>query len=842
MSGFTRFGVKEIRELRNGNQKHPFPHQLEAFSALAKTFPTPISGYKGTLLVLPTGAGKTFTAVNWICRNIVSKGTKVLWLAQSSYLLDQAARAFHNEIHSITGRDSINIRVVSSSEQHSNAGSIVPSDDVIICTTQTAIRAYATEAKDINGNKLLTPFKQYLNLLSEDELFVVVDEAHHTPAYGCRNLLTSLRDTMQNLYILGLTATPYHSDKRISGWLRNIYDQWICYQADMNVLQTNSILSVPKYIEKQTGIEFEVDDKLYKRLTSKHKDLPEYIIEKLANDASRNNYIVSDYINNKEAYGKTIIFADRWFQCEYIVEKLKSQGVRANAVYSKIENSDALFKDGRGRRGNKDNEEIMQDFRNGEYDVIVNVKMLTEGVDVPDVKTVMITRQTTSPILFTQMVGRALRGKKAGGGEGKDFANIVLFMDHWKRLLPFVSTEPKGGIEDIRPDRQGRSPYDTISIQLVKKVSEDITYEIVGTEPYLSLIPVGWYATEYTASIEESGNEEYIACMESLVIYDFNHQKYEALIENLLLGNLENWADERLEDEELMPTVISYANQFFIEDDNLDGNLNANIINLIRHIAQNGTRPEFVNFNQRNVYDLDKIAEELIDTSPRECNIRLKNLFNNEGRLWKILYGGNFNYFKKAFDNAINRILNGYGSEFSSLPPVDSDDSTILTEEIKQQVLKRDNYQCLCCGKERRRGVSLEIDHILPVTMGGKNVPSNLQTLCKQCNGIKGVNEIDYHSIISPLRAPKEMVLFDCTNTDDMDNFIARVVNHIYHCRAFCSLVYSTRKNGRYYNTWQIDLYNGNNPEWIEKYIPELLEYINHELGWDNVKDIVVKG
>jgi hypothetical protein len=49
------------------------------------------------------------------------------------------------------------------------------------------------------------------------------------------------------------------------------------HQADINVLQTNRILSVPKYIEKQTGREYQVDDKLYKRLTSKHKDLPDYI-------------------------------------------------------------------------------------------------------------------------------------------------------------------------------------------------------------------------------------------------------------------------------------------------------------------------------------------------------------------------------------------------------------------------------------------------------------------------------------------------------------------------------------------------------------------------------------
>ena len=41
--------------------------------------------------------------------------------------------------------------------------------------------------------------------------------------------------------------------------------------------------------------------------------------------------------------------------------------------------------------------------------------MLTEGTDVPDVDTVFLTRQTTSKILLTQMIGRALRGPKFGG-------------------------------------------------------------------------------------------------------------------------------------------------------------------------------------------------------------------------------------------------------------------------------------------------------------------------------------------------------------------------------------------------------------------------------------------
>lgn len=281
-----------------------------------------------------------------------------------------------------------------------------------------------------------------------------------------------------------------------------------------------------------------------------------------------------------------------------------------------------------------------------------------------------------------------------------------------------------------------------------------------------------------------------------------------------------------------------FAVKFFTQENDIDGNLHRKIVKLIRHIAQNGTITEFVNFNQRNLYDLDQLAEQLIDTTARECQIHLKNLFNNEGLLWKVLYGGNFNYFKKAFDNAINRILTVDVEPILTDPPKPVN---TLTDEIKQQVFMRDNHQCLCCGKERRRGVSLEVDHIVPVAMGGKNVPSNLQTLCKHCNGIKGVNKIDYRAIVSPLSLPKEMILFDFPNSDYIENYIARVVNHIYHCRAFCSLEYSQRRNGKHYETWVINLYNGNNPQWLEQYSAELLEHINNELFWDNVKKIIIR-
>ena len=493
MSGYYEVNIKELQK-NNAKVREPFEHQKMAFRNMNKLFTFPISGYKGSLLVLPTGGGKTFTSVNWICQNVVSRNIKVLWLAPSLYLLEQAEKTFNEELICTPNRDFVNMRIVSSSSSHCNSGSIKPSDDILICTTQSAIKAYNSEGLlDSHGNLAKTPFKKFIDSVRDNELFIVVDEAHHAPAYGCRNLLLDLRSYIKNLYILGLTATPVHNDERISGWLWKIFNEGIeregiCYEADKTLLESQNILTPPKFIEKKTNMEFEVDDKVYKNITLKHKDLPENIIDELASKQGRNDLIVSDYLNNKDEYGKTLIFADRWFQCEYIVNALNKNGVKANCVYSKISKS-LNANDSAGRRNNKDNEEILKDFRNNKYDVIVNVKMLTEGVDVPDVKTIMVTRQTTSPILFTQMVGRALRGKLVGGGD-KDYANIVLFTDKWTRLMPFI----KGGTEDIKPIRIQRNPLEYISIKMVQLACDDIEFKKYSDVDFIEFIPLGWFS------------------------------------------------------------------------------------------------------------------------------------------------------------------------------------------------------------------------------------------------------------------------------------------------------------------------------------------------------------
>lgn len=58
----------------------------------------------------------------------------------------------------------------------------------------------------------------------------------------------------------------------------------------------------------------------------------------------------------------------------------------------------------------------------------------------------------------------------------------------------------------------------------------------------------------------------------------------------------------------------------------------------------------------------------------------------------------------------------------------------IMNDDIRYNVLKRDNYSCQICGATAKDGAKLHVDHIIPVSKGGKTVMNNLQTLCERCN------------------------------------------------------------------------------------------------------------
>lgn len=61
-----------------------------------------------------------------------------------------------------------------------------------------------------------------------------------------------------------------------------------------------------------------------------------------------------------------------------------------------------------------------------------------------------------------------------------------------------------------------------------------------------------------------------------------------------------------------------------------------------------------------------------------------------------------------------------------------------VTRQMRYEVLRRDRFKCVKCGRSAKDGVRLHVDHIVPVSRGGKSVMNNLQTLCEDCNCGKG--------------------------------------------------------------------------------------------------------
>jgi len=74
---------------------------------------------------------------------------------------------------------------------------------------------------------------------------------------------------------------------------------------------------------------------------------------------------------------------------------------------------------------------------------------------------------------------------------------------------------------------------------------------------------------------------------------------------------------------------------------------------------------------------------------------------------------------------------------------------SLLTSSMRYNILRRDGFKCQICGRKQEDGVKLHVDHIIPVSRGGKSVPSNLRTLCEDCNigkGAKYENDADRYA------------------------------------------------------------------------------------------------
>lgn len=303
------------------------------------------NGRLRTLLVLPTGTGKTIVFAS-VAADQVRAGDRVLILAHRGELLEQAA----DKLQRSTG-------LVSAVEK-AEASCLNSWYRVVVGSVQTLQRSARLERfpHDYFGT-------------------IIIDEAHHAITDGYRRIL----DYFGSAKVLGVTATPDRGDMRNLG---EVFDSLAFEYKLTDAIREGYLCkimaqTVPLKLDISTvgmsGGDYAVGD----LGTALDPYLEQIAAEMAARCADR----------------KTVVFLPLIKTSQKFRDLLNAHGFRAAEVNGQ----------------SADRREVLDDFAAGKYNVLCNSMLLTEGWDCPSVDCVVVLRPTKVRSLYSQMVGRGTR-------------------------------------------------------------------------------------------------------------------------------------------------------------------------------------------------------------------------------------------------------------------------------------------------------------------------------------------------------------------------------------------------------------------------------------------------
>ena len=632
------------------------PHQKNAVEAMSEYFnlDKDLPNRNG-LVVMPTGSGKTYTAVNWLLSEGVAKGYRIVWLVHRQELVEQTYFEFRKQTPLLKGTDIKKVRMLPVSSVHMKM-SMANRGDVYVCSIASVANKY--------GYRFI---ERMIGAQGKRKLIIVVDEAHHAVAGNYQKVIRRLTALNPNRVLLGLTATPtrmqesqklrllrmFNADINVKNNI-GVKGKGYVYEVTLKQLLASGFLANPKYIPVPTGIVGEVEyectpeDELF---FEQFGDLSERIKNRIGKSSARNKKIVNQYLEHQDEYGKTIIFAYDQNHAETLCDTFKNAGISCD--YAVSDRSDA--------------QDVIQKFKNNEFKVLVNVQILTEGSDIPDIQTVFLTRETNSDSLLMQMIGRGLRGEKAGGT--KD-VNIVAFHDTWEKFAGWIDPgaldifdkdievesdnvfiEEETEENEISPNEEmlalleqlalnpdsdncDQGKKDILSSQeefvtqrdLYMKLYNVMKANLVSDEKQ-KICPCGWYSV-----INDEGDEE------KLLVFDIQMSFYTEIERNI--KNITN------------DLSVDAFQELFFEECNVKPNL-SELQLLLDYIIDNGEMPLYFELSQRDAFDLKKIGEayQRVAATKTDEDIWLKDLFESAPVLQQIYRY--FYAFKKSVMDAI---------------------------------------------------------------------------------------------------------------------------------------------------------------------------------------------
>ena len=343
------------------------------------------------IIQMPTGAGKTYTALEVVVDTLrkPSFNKFIVWMVDSNELAEQSFLAF-KELWKAKGDRPLRIfRLFKNFEddysQYSDGG-------VIFTSFSKFHPAIVSKLASITH-------------LIDNTSLLIVDEAHTSVASTHEECIRKFINN-DKTNIVGLTATPGRSDQYETEELLRLYSRnKIGLRGEANeslanplsYLQDNGYLSTIKSVQLDTDFTFTDNDE-------------NRVLRSLAESYDRNKLIVKQIQLAHKNHESTIIFACTLDHVYALYILCKESNIDVNFIVGDIEQSERI--------------DIIERFKRKEFYILINLDILSKGIDVPNINKLIITRPVSSPILYSQMIGRALRGEKNGGNKENTIVNI----------------------------------------------------------------------------------------------------------------------------------------------------------------------------------------------------------------------------------------------------------------------------------------------------------------------------------------------------------------------------------------------------------------------------------